>query len=180
MAKDLAYLQTFYQAFGDRAEFLIAELDLPKALSKTQDKLNQLTQQPKPKTDQVTKLTKQLDLLKAYAQEQPDAQIISLTCALVTYLPQEAVYFIGGSSKQYHKLSAPFILQYQAMCRTMDRGIPNYNFLGITGHFDGSDGVLRFKQNFNGHIERRPGAFYYHPRPLTYKLIQLLKKVLKR
>ena len=31
----------------------------------------------------------------------------------------------------------------------------SYNFLGITGVFDGSDGVLRFKQNFNGYIVRK-------------------------
>ncbi|MFR2056915.1 MAG: peptidoglycan bridge formation glycyltransferase FemA/FemB family protein, partial [Streptococcus salivarius] len=55
-----------------------------------------------------------------------------------------------------------------------------YNFLGITGVFDGSDGVLRFKQNFNGYIVRKMGTFRYYPQPLKYKLIQGLKKLLKR
>ena len=56
----------------------------------------------------------------------------------------------------------------------------SYNFLGITGVFDGSDGVLRFKQNFNGYIVRKMGTFRYYPQLLKYKLIQGLKKLLKR
>ncbi|WP_366535480.1 peptidoglycan bridge formation glycyltransferase FemA/FemB family protein, partial [Streptococcus pneumoniae] len=53
-------------------------------------------------------------------------------------------------------------------------------FLGIQGIFDGSDGVLRFKQNFNGYIVRKAGTFRYHPSPLKYKAIQLLKKIVGR
>ena len=33
------------------------------------------------------------------------------------------------------------------MTQAIKRGIGFYNFLGIMGIFDGSDGVLRFKQN---------------------------------
>ncbi|HHR8875828.1 TPA: peptidoglycan bridge formation glycyltransferase FemA/FemB family protein, partial [Streptococcus agalactiae] len=50
----------------------------------------------------------------------------------------------------------------------------------IQGNFDGSDGVLRFKQNFNGYIVRKMGTFRYYPNPLKYKSIQLLKKILRR
>ena len=48
--------------------------------------------------------------------------------------------------------SMPAVLQEYMMLETIKRGIPRYNFLGIQGIFDGSDGVLRFKQNFNGYI----------------------------
>ncbi|MDU7210289.1 MAG: peptidoglycan bridge formation glycyltransferase FemA/FemB family protein, partial [Streptococcus sp.] len=50
----------------------------------------------------------------------------------------------------------------------------------ITGEFDGSDGVLRFKQNYNGYITRKMGTFRYYPHPLKYKLIHNLKKILRR
>ena len=66
------------------------------------------------------------------------------------------------------------------MLETIKRGIPRYNFLGIQGIFDGSDGVLRFKQNFNGYIVRKMGTFRYYPNPLKYKLISLIKKLLGR
>ena len=66
------------------------------------------------------------------------------------------------------------------MLETIKRGIPRYNFLGIQGIFDGSDGVLRFKQNFNGYIVRKMGTFRYYPHPLKYKMISLIKKLLGR
>ena len=48
------------------------------------------------------------------------------------------------------------------------------------GIFDGSDGVLRFKQNFNGYNVRKMGTFRYYPQPLKYKAIQGVKKLLGR
>ncbi|WP_019773802.1 peptidoglycan bridge formation glycyltransferase FemA/FemB family protein, partial [Streptococcus sobrinus] len=53
-------------------------------------------------------------------------------------------------------------------------------FLGIEGIFDGSDGVLRFKQNFNGYITRKMGTFRYYPSPLKFKALKTIKKVLGR
>ena len=52
--------------------------------------------------------------------------------------------------------------------------------LPIDAGFDGSDGVLRFKQNFNGYIVRKMGTFRYYPQPLKYKAIQGVKKLLGR
>ncbi|MGZ7230826.1 peptidoglycan bridge formation glycyltransferase FemA/FemB family protein, partial [Streptococcus pyogenes] len=46
--------------------------------------------------------------------------------------------------------------------------------------FDGSDGVLRFKQNFNGYIFRKMGTFRYYPKPLKFKVLQGIKKILGR
>ncbi|MCW8486776.1 peptidoglycan bridge formation glycyltransferase FemA/FemB family protein, partial [Streptococcus macedonicus] len=40
--------------------------------------------------------------------------------------------------------------------------------------------VLRFKQNFNGYIVRKMGTFRYYPRPMLYKAITFLKKILGR
>ena len=55
-----------------------------------------------------------------------------------------------------------------------------YNFYGISGNFDGSDGVLKFKQNFGGYITQKVGEFAYYPQPVKYKLIQGMKKILGR
>lgn len=66
------------------------------------------------------------------------------------------------------------------MRESLKRGISRYNLLGIYGLFDGSDGVLRFKQNFNGQILRKMGTFRYYPFPKRYKTIQLIKQLVKR
>ncbi len=62
------------------------------------------------------------------------------------------------------------------MQRAIKRNLKRYNFLGIQGIFDSSDGVLRFKQNFNGYILRKAGTFRYYPHPIKHKIIQIIKK----
>ena len=81
-------------------------------------------------------------------------------------MPQESTYLFSGSYTEFNKFYAPAVLQEYMMLETIKRGIPRYNFLGIQGIFDGSDGVLRFKQNFNGYIVRKMGTFRYYPSPL--------------
>ena len=95
-------------------------------------------------------------------------------------MPQESTYLFSGSYTEFNKFYAPAVLQEYMILETIKRGIPRYNFLGIQGIFDGSDGVLRFKQNFNGYIVRKMGTFRYYPRPLKYKMISLIKKLLGR
>ncbi|CCQ82719.1 peptidoglycan bridge formation glycyltransferase FemA/FemB family protein, partial [Streptococcus agalactiae] len=81
---------------------------------------------------------------------------------------------------EFNKFYAPAVLQEYVMQEALKRGSTFYNLLGIQGTFDGSDSILRFKQNFNGYIIRKMGTFNYYPSPFKYKGIQLLKKVLKR
>ena len=105
---------------------------------------------------------------------------ILLACALIIYTNSEATYLFGGSYADLQKFSAPFLLQYYAMKQALHKDIPTYNFFGIQGLFDGSDGVLRFKQNFNGYIVRKPGTFRYYPNPIKFKCLQVLKKLMGR
>ena len=107
-------------------------------------------------------------------------QHVTLAGSLFVYTKQEAVYLFSGSYPEFNKFYAPALLQEYVMLQAIKRGITNYNLLGITGNFDGSDGVLRFKQNYNGYITRKMGTFRYYPRPLRYKAIQQVKRLLGR
>lgn len=95
-------------------------------------------------------------------------------------MKNQAIYFIGGSRTEYQKLPGAFMIQFEAMKRTIQRNIPLYNFFGVEGNFDGSDGVLRFKKNFNGYIIRNAGSFIYYPHPFKYNVIQTLKNIKNR
>ena len=59
------------------------------------------------------------------------------------------------------------------MKRALKEESPYTISLVFKGVFDGSDGVLRFKQNFNGYIVRKMGTFRYYPNPLKYKSLVL-------
>ena len=175
--KNLDYYMKLYDMFGDKADFLIAEVNPQQSIDALNVKMGSLDKKSKQFHQQYQALQKKKDFLTSLDNESDN---IALACALIIYTNTEATYLFGGSYAEYQKFSAPFLLQYHAMKQTMQRNIHQYNFLGIQGIFDGSDGVLRFKQNFNGYIVRKAGTFRYHPSPLKYKAIQLLKKIVGR
>ena len=197
--KTLDYYQTFYDSFGDKADFMIATLNfhhyytnLEKDQAKLAQKIEKLQKDlevnpnSEKKQNQLREFSSQFDTFevrkkeaKEYIEKYGDQDII-LAGSLFVYMPQESTYLFSGSYTEYNKFYAPAVLQEYMMLETIKRGIPRYNFLGIQGIFDGSDGVLRFKQNFNGYIVRKMGTFRYYPRPLKYKMISLIKKLLGR
>ena len=197
--KTLDYYQTFYDSFGDKADFMIATLNfhhyytnLEKDQAKLAQKIEKLQKDlevnpnSEKKQNQLREFSSQFDTFevrkkeaKEYIEKYGDQDVI-LAGSLFVYMPQESTYLFSGSYTEYNKFYAPAVLQEYMMLETIKRGIPRYNFLGIQGIFDGSDGVLRFKQNFNGYIVRKMGTFRYYPSPLKYKLISLIKKLLGR
>ena len=158
---------------------MVAELDFEKSLDHINSKLTSLNPKSKQYEQQAQKLNKQKQIISELKQNIKTEKIL-LACALILYTQDQATYLFGGSYTEFQKFSAAFLIQYHAMNCTLQSSIMSYNFRGITGVFDGSDGVLRFKQNFNGYIVRKMGTFRYYPQPLKYKLIQGLKKLLKR
>ena len=138
------------------------------------------------KQNQVRELSSQFDTFTVRMDEANEfiskygTKDVILAGSLFVYTPQEAVYLFSGSYPEFNKFYAPALLQEHVMLEAIKRGINFYNFLGIMGEFDGSDGVLRFKQNFNGYIVRKAGTFRYYPKPLKYKAIQGIKKILGR
>lgn len=193
--KELDYYQDFYDCFKNNVEFLVATINFKDYLEQltiekrlVRKEISQLEKNPTSKKIQ-TKLsierTKLLKIEKLLGQVQSflaegytgDTAIAS---NLIIYTKQESIYLFGGFYPQFSQFNAPYLLQEYAMQQAINKHIPLYNFLGITGEFDGSDGVLRFKQNFNGYIVRKMGTFRYYPSPIKYKFIQGIKKLLGR
>lgn len=177
--KSLDYYYDLYDSFKDNAEFLIAEINTTDALAYLDQKISLLNPSSKQYEQQLQKLEKQKTIVRETLADET-AETVPLACALIIYNPSEVTYLFGGSYTKYQKFSAAFLIQYHAMKRALEKGITLYNFLGIQGIFDGSDGVLRFKQNFNGYIVRKMGTFRYYPNPLKFKTLSLIKRILGR
>lgn len=177
--KSLDYYYDLYDTFKDNAEFLIAEINTADALAYLDQKISLLNPSSKQYEQQLQKLEKQKTIVRETLADET-AETIPLACALIIYNPSEVTYLFGGSYTKYQKFSAAFLIQCHAMKRALEKGITLYNFLGIQGIFDGSDGVLRFKQNFNGYIVRKMGTFRYYPNPLKFKTLSLIKRILGR
>lgn len=197
--KSLDYYQDFYDAFGDSCEFMVASINfqdylhnlqagkvkLEKDIATLDEKLK-LGQNPKKLNSQKNELEQQVATFDTRIQEaeqlieQHGTEDVLLAGSLFVYTPHETVYLFSGSYPEFNKFYAPMALQEHVMQESLKRGITFYNFLGIQGVFDGSDGVLRFKQNFDGRIVRKMGTFRYYPKPLKFKILSLIKKILGR
>ena len=197
--KPLSYYQDFYDSFGDKAEFLMASINfqdyhdnlllgqtrLKEKLAQIQADLDKIPNSRK-KQNEHREISSQIETFETRLSEAKDwittygTEDIDLAASLFIYTPEELVYLFSGSLTEFNKFYAPVALQEYAMRKALDLKIPFYNFLGIQGIFDGSDGVLRFKQNFNGYIVRKMGTFRYYPNPLKFKFLQLIKKLLGR
>ncbi|MDY2775116.1 MAG: aminoacyltransferase [Streptococcus infantarius] len=197
--KPLDYYEAFYDSFGDKCEFMIASINFQDYLKNVQaghDKiaaelavLNQKIADgvnSAKVNKQKAQLDKQIATFDVRLKEAKDliekhgSEDVVLAGSLFVYTPQEAVYLFSGSYTEFNKFYAPVALQEHVMTEALKRGITFYTFLGIQGIFDGSDGVLRFKQNFNGYIVRKMGTFRYYPRPMLHKIIAIVKKILRR
>lgn len=196
--KPLDYYEAFYDSFGDKCEFVIATINFQDYLKNMQaghDKiaadlavLNQkiaegvnsakVNKQKAQLDKQISTFDVRLKEAKELIQKHGSEDVV-LAGSLFVYTPQEAVYLFSGSYTEFNKFYAPVALQEHVMMEALKRGINFYTFLGIQGIFDGSDGVLRFKQNFNGYIVRKMGTFRYYPRPMLHKIIAIAKKILR-
>jgi alanine adding enzyme len=59
-------------------------------------------------------------------------------------------------------------------------GVKTYNFLGIDGKFDGSDGVLKFKTQFEGIAQQLIGTFNIPINPFKFNIYKNLKKLVTK
>ncbi|MBF0818524.1 aminoacyltransferase [Streptococcus acidominimus] len=173
-SKDIHYYQHFFDSFQSKAAFLVAEIQFRDAVRQLQTALTTATSK-----QEKASIEKAIALLEPFAERYGE-EVVPLAAGLMIYLPSEVTYLFGGSDAHFQKLSAPFLLQYTSMQQAIEAKVPTYNFLGITGLFDGSDGVLRFKQNFNGSVIRLMGTFRYYPNPFKSKLLTLIKKIMGR
>ncbi|HAP15466.1 aminoacyltransferase [Lactococcus muris] len=185
---DLAYYQSLYKTFGDKAEFLVAEInfaDYEKAIVTQIDKLTGQIEKTK-KEGKRKELENQLETQKVRLAEAREfiaehgREDIILAGSLFIYGASETIYLFSGSYEAFKKLYAPFAIQHYVMKKTLNKGVKSYNFFGIAGTFDGTDGVLHFKQNFSGYVVRKVGYFTYYPKPLKHKILSMAKTILGR
>lgn len=197
--KDLAYYQEAYRAYGDQVKYLIAELDLVEYQSNQQMIIQNITQEltkleaelvatpnHKKKKNRAKELKAQIEQHQkrvAEAEEMRTANeqsVIILAGGMFIIQPQEITYLFSFTNEAFKKFYAPYGIQHKMMLEAIERGIPQYNFYGVKGVFDGSDGVLRFKQSFGGYTYRYLGIFTFIVNPVKEKVANAIKQLLRR
>jgi lipid II:glycine glycyltransferase (peptidoglycan interpeptide bridge formation enzyme) len=92
-------------------------------------------------------------------------------------------WFLFGMSINAHREKMPnYLLQWEAMSRSKERGCKVYDMWGAPDVFDESDpmwGVFRFKDGFGGEVVRHIGAWDKPVRPTLYRIYtRLLPRLL--
>lgn len=197
--KPLEYYQAVYKSFGEKAKFVVAEINfqtyienLRKREQELQIRLDKIAENLK-KTPNSTKMLNQqrefMTQMKTHEARIQEAEVfrktdgdenVILAGALFILGKKEVVYLFSGTYDKYKNFYAPFLIQDDMLKLTVDNQVPKYNFYGIDGTFDGTDGVLKFKQSFTGDVEEKIGSFDLIVQPKKYKLYQMLKRLLGR
>lgn len=197
-AHDLTYHEAIYKYFGEKANFLVAEMNFQNYQNTLQIQLEELNEICKQLNEEIAEgdsakkkkqrnsvqkriepLEKRLHRTKEYVKKYGDKDV-KLAAALFIYGSSEIVYLSSGSYDEFKSFYAPFALQHHIMQEAVIKSISSYNFFGIQGVFDGSDGVMRFKENFSGYVVEKIGYFYYYPHPVKYHCLHMMKGLINK
>ncbi|MGX7043148.1 aminoacyltransferase [Leuconostoc holzapfelii] len=194
--KDLAFYEAIYDNYGASATFIFAELNFEQYIAEEKHKIVALDQKLEKIQTKIDKYPLQEKFKRQFSefddQKQHHVQRVAkatqqmavagtstvvVAGALFIAQPQEMTYLYSGTYEAYMDYYAPYQIQFDMMQRAVAQGIPTYNFYGISGRFDGSDGVLGFKTAFAGHARQLVGDFILPVNGLKYRLYRLLKQL---
>jgi len=110
-----------------------------------------------------------------------NGQVIAVN--LICFFNKTSIYLHGASGYDYHKLMAPYLLQWHTILEAKKKELKYYDFWGIDEKK--WPGVTRFKRGFlpageasNGQDVNYSGTFDLIYRPIWYTLHNLARKVL--
>lgn len=197
--KDLSFYEAIYDNYGDDATFIFAELNFERYIAEENDKIAALDQKLAKIQEKIDKYPHQDKFKRQFAEfddqkqhhikrvEKANQQFaaagqttVVVAGALFIAQPQEMTYLYSGTYEAYMDYYAPYQIQDAMIQRAVAQGIPLYNFYGISGRFDGSDGVLGFKTAFAGHARQLVGDFILPVNGTKYRLYRLLKRLTGR
>ncbi|KRN31212.1 peptidoglycan bridge formation glycyltransferase FemA/FemB family protein [Weissella halotolerans] len=197
--KDLQFYQTVFDVYGQDANFIVAEMSFQDYISEEETVIRQLDdrlatldkrlevketkknrRQYNEFEDQKKQHIKRIEKVKELFNGDVPIEKQIIAGALFIEQPQEMAYLYSGMYGQYKDYYGPYLLQDTMLKKSIEDNIPLYNFLGITGHFDGKDGVFKFKTEFNGQAEEMIGEFDYPIRPVKFAMYKLIKKIIQR
>lgn len=188
--QDFAYFERIKKAFGNRANFMLAYLDLPayrayldQNIQDFEDKIKGLEEGPQKKRtkgqiadarDQLSSYYKRKDQLASY---QIEGDKLPLSSYLFISNDHEMVSFQGGNIEEYMNFGGATLLHWDMIQKAFASGQKAFNFYGTieTETANKGKGNFYFKRQFGGELHILLGQFSKTLNPI-YKLINFLKK----
>ena len=195
---DVAYYQYFYKEFKEHKKVLYAyldtedyrdrnEKDLVELKKKEEELCALLAENPQSQKNE-RRLRSTRDLIAAHEKRVKEAielkekygKEIPLAAALFVIYPMEIVYLFSGSDDTFKRFKGSYAIQWEIIRYAIQKGIPRYNFYGISGTFDENSeeyGVYLFKRGFHADVVELLGDFQCNIAQKIYWLYQSLHKM---
>ncbi|UXS75752.1 aminoacyltransferase [Staphylococcus chromogenes] len=196
--RDLPYFEQLQHIYGEHIMLKLAYIDLEQLKQTYQQRLNVLREQmaqveatlAENSNSKKTKTKHQQLLQQITSQEkkvketteriQSEGTILDLAAAVyIIYNDHEVYYLSSGSNPRYNAYMGAYRLQWKMIQFAKQHDIDCYNFYGITGDFTEKaedDGVQRFKEGFNAHVNEYIGDFVKPMKPFWYRIYQRLQQ----
>ena len=195
------YFRQFKQAYGADAHFMLAEIHIAEYvadMTAKREALQAKVARLQAKYDDVRLRVSNVSWGRNHAISRPPTSVwrevegyarkgdvLPAAASMFVSHPNEVVYQYSGSLEEYKPFYASALIQYEAMLHLcVEKGVPRYNFYGISGVFDDPDdegrGVLEFKQGFNGYVEQMVGKFTLPVDKFRFGVSNLAHKLLRR
>ncbi len=94
-----------------------------------------------------------------------------LAAAIILQMGNTAWYLYGASSNHQRNLMAPYLVQWEAIRRSLGAGCALYDFRGVSGDLSPNNplyGLYRFKQGFGAELVEYVGEWDLALRPVSY------------
>ena len=112
-----------------------------------------------------------LSLLLAFVGDEPVAGVIPIHYGNKTW------YAAGASANRHRDTMAGYLLQWEAICRAVDRGDAVYDLRGVLENADVSNGLYLFKSRFGGDLTEFIGEVTMAYKPILYRLYRLAERI---
>lgn len=195
--KPLEFYQNGYNAYGNHVYYLMVRLNLNDFIKRNQQEIDELTEKVDKLKERLEKKEskklfgrknefesqiqiKKRNIQQAKKEQREYGNVITLSGGMFYLHPQELAYLFSFNNKKFGNYHGQHLLHDYMLQLALKEKIPTYNFYMITGKFDGSDGVLRFKQSFGGMTYRTIGWFEKPLNGFLYRIDNMLKKILGR
>jgi alanine adding enzyme len=185
--RSLDYYEKLFAAFKSsrnyKIDYRVADINLKKLRKAYDEKIRLLTAAAKiTKTDgqrhqietQITATNRRLKILDELNESR---DVVPISAGVYIESKRETVYIFGGTDAAYMSFNAVYEMVWEKMLAAFERKVPRFNFYGVSGRFDGSDGVLKFKQGFNGYVEEYLGQWILPVDEKKYRALERIRKV---
>ena len=192
-SRSLEYFENMYNAFKDQVKFIICYLNVTKYINNLKKEIKELQTKIDSLSDSHSNMKKRENFKLEISQNEKNIKeaenlkkekgnLIPLAASMFILYGYEIIYLFSGSYEEYKTFFGQYRIQWEIISYATTHNYKRYNFYGIkdiTKKENKDNGVIKFKQNFNGYVLNLLGAFALPINKPIFTLEHIYSNILK-